>query len=60
MILEDPIMTEMMFPKAESAMRKLRARDEFLEPKTAVKKSDAASCFEVFREAFGTEWIDFQ
>ena len=27
-----------------------------MEPKTAVKKSEAASCLEVLREALGTRW----
>lgn len=58
MTLEDPMITEAMFPNAESAMRKLRARDECLEPKTALKKSEAASCLEVLREALGTVWKD--
>jgi hypothetical protein len=54
MTREDPMMTEMMFPNAERAMRKLRARDEFLEPKTEAKKREAASCLEVLREDLGT------
>lgn len=49
--------TEMMFPKAERAMRKLSTRDECLEPKTALKKSEATSCSEVLRGALGTKWF---
>lgn len=50
------MMTEIMFPKALRAMRKFRAREEFWDPKTEVKKREAASCLEVFREALGTEF----
>jgi hypothetical protein len=50
------MITEAMLPNAERAMRKFSARDECLEPKTALKKSEAASCAEVLREALGTMW----
>lgn len=54
MIREDPMMTEMIFPNALSAMRKLSALDEFLEPKTAVKKRDATSCLALAMDFLGT------
>jgi hypothetical protein len=54
MMREEPMMTDMMFPNAERAMRKFRVLEECAEPKTALKKREAASCFEVFREALGT------
>lgn len=52
--LDEPMITEMMFPKAERAMRKLSALEEFLEPKTAEKNREAASCLDFRREALGT------
>ena len=54
MTREEPMITEIIFPKAERAMRKLRALEDFFEPKTALKKRDAASCLEVFNDALGT------
>jgi hypothetical protein len=51
---DEPMIVEVMFPNAERAIRKLRALEEFLEPKTAEKKRDAASCLDVLSEAFGT------
>jgi hypothetical protein len=47
-------MTEIMFPNALRAIRKFSARDDFWDPKTELKKREAASCLEVFREALGT------
>jgi hypothetical protein len=35
-------------------MRKLRALEDFCEPKTELKNKDAASCLEVFKDALGT------
>jgi hypothetical protein len=54
MIREEPMMTEMMFPKALRAIKKFSARDDFWEPKTAVKKREATSCFEPAMDFFGT------
>jgi hypothetical protein len=51
---DEPMITDTMFPKADTAMRKLRARTEFLEPKTVVKKREAASWVEFFRVCLGT------
>lgn len=48
------MITEMIFPKAERAMRKFSAFEEFLEPKTAEKKREAASCFDFKSDALGT------
>jgi hypothetical protein len=48
------MMTDIIFPKAESAMRKLRALEDFCEPKTELKNKDAASCLEVFKDVLGT------
>jgi len=44
-----------MFPKVLKAIRTFRAEEACLVPKTAEKNNDAASCFELLREAFGTE-----
>lgn len=50
-------MTETMFPNAERAIRKLRAETDFPEPKTALKKRDAARVFEDLRVSLGTLWV---
>lgn len=43
-----------MLPKADSAIRKLRAFEACAEPKTAAKKLEAASWPEVRRVVLGT------
>lgn len=48
------MMTEMRFPKAERAMKKFRALEEELAPKTAAKKREAARVDEFLRSDLGT------
>jgi hypothetical protein len=54
MIRDDPMMTDKMFPHAERAMRKFKAREALAVPNTAVKNREAASCLEVNKSDFGT------
>lgn len=48
------MMTAMMFPNAERAMRKLRAREAPEVPKTTWKKREAASSVELLSAALST------
>lgn len=51
---DDPMMTDIMFPNAERAIRKFKAREALADPKTAAKNDEAASCFDTNSSAFGT------
>lgn len=54
MMRDDPMITDTMFPHAESAIKKFKAREALTDPKTAEKNDEAASCFDPNSSAFGT------
>lgn len=55
MMRDEPMTTEMMFPNALRAIKKLSALEACLLPKTAVKNREATSCFELAMDFLGTE-----
>jgi hypothetical protein len=54
MILEDPIMTDMILPKALSAINAFSALELELDPNTAWKKRLAVSWVDPLTSSFGT------
>lgn len=51
------MITETIFPNAERAIRKLRARTDLPEPNTEAKNREAASWLDSLRVCLGTRFV---